>query len=157
MYWSTKTSYHQALYGCLFEARFFFSLFFGHRLTSFLNDRKILSQFGHNVWKYRLVNAITASFNTIIGQMTEMSQRKKVGLKYIGHTLVLCKYVDWHASILVMLKAACDNGCSNVINLIMCHWFLLLLCKISPWKHSSYMIPLYHYICLQVNLPITCF
>jgi len=27
--------------------------------------------------KYRLINIITASFNTIMGEMTEMSQRKK--------------------------------------------------------------------------------
>jgi len=30
----------------------------------FLNDRKKLSQFGHNVLKYRLVNTVTASFDT---------------------------------------------------------------------------------------------
>jgi len=45
----------------------------------FLNDRKKkkLSQSGRNVRKYRLVDIATASFNTIMGQMTEMSQRKK--------------------------------------------------------------------------------
>ena len=38
---------------------------------------KKLSQFGHNVWKGKLVKTVTASFNTIMGKMTEMSQRKK--------------------------------------------------------------------------------
>ena len=35
------------------------------------------SQFGHNVWKFSLVNIVALSFNTTVGQMTEMSQRKK--------------------------------------------------------------------------------
>jgi len=46
----------------------------------FSNDRHKLSQFGHNVRKYRLVDTVTASFNTISGQMTEMPQRKKTSL-----------------------------------------------------------------------------
>jgi len=33
--------------------------------TNFLNDRKKLSQFSHNVRKYKLVNIVTASLNTI--------------------------------------------------------------------------------------------
>jgi len=32
----------------------------------FLNDRKKLSLFGHNVRKGRIVNSVSASFNTII-------------------------------------------------------------------------------------------
>ena len=52
--------------------------FFGHR-PNFLNDRKKLRRLGRNVWKGRLVNAATASFNDITGQMTEMSQRRKTG------------------------------------------------------------------------------
>jgi len=51
--------------------------FFGHRPNIFEVPKKQLSQFGHNVWKSRLVNTVTASFNTVTGQMTEMSQRKK--------------------------------------------------------------------------------
>jgi len=51
--------------------------FFGHRPICFWNDRKKLSHFGQNVWKYRLINTVTASFNTTLRQMTEMSQRKK--------------------------------------------------------------------------------
>jgi len=35
-----------------------------------------VSQFGHHVRKRRLANAVSASFHTITGQMTEMSQRK---------------------------------------------------------------------------------
>jgi len=35
------------------------------------NDQKKLRQFGHNDRKYRLVNNVTASFGTIMGQMTE--------------------------------------------------------------------------------------
>jgi len=45
--------------------------------TDFFNDPKKLSQFGYNVRKYRLVNIVTADCNTIIGQMTKMSPRKK--------------------------------------------------------------------------------
>ena len=47
------------------------------RNVFFLNDRKKLSQFGHNVWKGRLVNTVMTSFNTIMGQMTKISQVKK--------------------------------------------------------------------------------
>jgi len=35
------------------------------------------SQFGHNFRKGRLGNIVTASFNAIVGQMIETSQRKK--------------------------------------------------------------------------------
>ena len=64
----------------------------GHRLwtliyfsvinrIAFFNDWKKLSHFdvGYNVRKGRpvTVNTVTASFNTITGQMIEMSQRKK--------------------------------------------------------------------------------
>jgi len=41
---------------------------------------KKLTQFGHNVRKSKLVNTVSASFNTTMGQMTEISQRKKTGL-----------------------------------------------------------------------------
>jgi len=50
--------------------------FFCHRPNLCLNYQTNLSQFGHIVRKGRLVN-IVVSFNTIIGQMTEMSQLKK--------------------------------------------------------------------------------
>ena len=33
---------------------------------------KKLSWSSHNVWKGKLVNIVIASFNTIMGQMTEM-------------------------------------------------------------------------------------
>jgi len=40
---------------------------------------KKLSQFGHNhVRIYRLVKTVSASFNAVTAQMTEMSQRKKI-------------------------------------------------------------------------------
>jgi len=56
----------------------FFRSFSGHRPEFFLTGRKKLSQFGHNVWKGRLVNnTVTASFNAIMRKLTEMSQRKK--------------------------------------------------------------------------------
>ena len=38
--------------------------------------RKKLSHFGQNIWKYRLMNTVTASFNTTVRQMTEMPQQK---------------------------------------------------------------------------------
>jgi len=40
------------------------------------NDRKKLSYFGQSARKYKLMNTVMASFNTIVRQMTEMSQRK---------------------------------------------------------------------------------
>ena len=48
-------------------------MFFGDR-SSFFDDLKKLSQFGHNVRKHRLMNTVMASFNTIMGEMTEMSK-----------------------------------------------------------------------------------
>jgi len=36
-----------------------------------------IRKFGHDARKYRLVNTVTASFDTIMGQLSEMSQRKK--------------------------------------------------------------------------------
>jgi len=50
-------------------------LFFGHT-EIFSNGRKKLSQFDHNVRKYRLVSIVGANFN-IMGQMTEMSRKKE--------------------------------------------------------------------------------
>jgi len=46
--------------------------FFGHIRNSF-SDRKNVTQFGRNVRKGKLVNTVVTSFNTITGQMTEMS------------------------------------------------------------------------------------
>ena len=58
----------------------FYRSFFGRRPKLFWNDRKKLSHFGQNFWKYRVMNTVTASFNTTVRQMTEMSQRKKTAL-----------------------------------------------------------------------------
>ena len=61
-----------------FFAWFSTCFFFAHR-PNFFNDRKKLSQFGHNhVRIYRLVKTVSASFNAVTAQMTEMSQRKKI-------------------------------------------------------------------------------
>jgi len=46
----------------------------------FWNDRNKLSQFGQKVWKYRLMNIFTASFNTIVRKMTEMSQQRALAM-----------------------------------------------------------------------------
>jgi len=48
---------------------------FGHWPKCFWNDRKKFSHSGRNVWKYRLMNTVTASFDTIV--TAETSQRKK--------------------------------------------------------------------------------
>jgi len=61
------------------------TVFFTQRPNFLKNDRKKLSQFGHNVRKGRLVNTVTASFNTIMGQMTEMFQRNKIALNSLLH------------------------------------------------------------------------
>jgi len=51
-----------------------FRSFFGHRPKCIWSDRKKLSHFGHNVWKYSLMNIVTASFITTMRQMTKMFQ-----------------------------------------------------------------------------------
>ena len=58
--------------------------FFGHRPNFLFNNWKKLSQFGHDVRKYRPVNTVMASCNNIMGQMTEMSRRKKSQLARIS-------------------------------------------------------------------------
>ena len=50
--------------------------FFSHRPKRFWNDQKILGHFDQNDWKYRLINTVTANFNTTVKQMTEMFQQK---------------------------------------------------------------------------------
>jgi len=49
---------------------FFFCSFFGHQPHLFEMTEKKLSQFDHNVIKYGLVDTVTVTFNTIMGQMT---------------------------------------------------------------------------------------
>jgi len=51
--------------------------FFGHLLVI----RKKSSPTGHNVWKYRLVSTVMASFNTTMKQMIEISQWPNVSAK----------------------------------------------------------------------------
>jgi len=51
--------------------------FFSHRPNFFLNDRNKFNSVMMSR-EIRLVNTVTNSFNTIPGQMTEMSQRKKI-------------------------------------------------------------------------------
>ena len=52
---------------------------FRSKTDVFLKSSKQLSPFRHNVRKGRLMNrpTVMASFNAIMGQMTEMSLRKK--------------------------------------------------------------------------------
>jgi len=50
---------------------------------------KKLSQFGHSVRKYNLVNAVMANFNTNIRQMIKTSQQKKQAGGYIN-SLNMC-------------------------------------------------------------------
>jgi len=38
-----------------------------------MTEKKLSQLFGHNVLKSKLVNTVSTSFNTITGQMTEMS------------------------------------------------------------------------------------
>ena len=53
-------------------------VFFGHRPKWFWNDWIKWSHFGQNVWKYRLMNTVTASFNKSVRQTSEMSSQKKL-------------------------------------------------------------------------------
>jgi len=52
-------------------------VFFSHRLNYFQMTGKKLCQFCHNIQKHRLENAVTASLNTVMRQMTGMSQQEK--------------------------------------------------------------------------------
>jgi len=54
-----------------------FRSFFGYRPKCFWNDWKKFSNFGQNVWKYRVMNIVEVSFNTTLRQMAEMFQRPK--------------------------------------------------------------------------------
>jgi len=58
--------------------------FFCHSLKFFLNDKKELGQFGHNVRKYKIVSAVAKNFNTNIRQMTKISQQRKQAGGYIN-------------------------------------------------------------------------
>jgi len=58
--------------------------------------------FGHTVQNYGLLNTVMASFNNIMGQMTEISQQKKPRLSHQDVTkpgprchLVLCRTLEW--------------------------------------------------------------
>jgi len=51
--------------------------FFWSETEFFLNDRKKLSQFGHNVRKYRVANTVTASFNSKYGTNDRNVSAKK--------------------------------------------------------------------------------
>jgi len=44
--------------------------------TEMFFDRKILSRFGQNAWKYRLMKTVAVGFNATVRQITEMSQWK---------------------------------------------------------------------------------
>jgi len=76
------------------EFRFFFAETFWQKFNTFsrsckpivkFNTFSILSiprgnpvsYFGQNVWKYRLTNTVTVSFNAIMRQMTEISLQRK--------------------------------------------------------------------------------
>jgi len=49
-------------------------VFFCHWPKCFWNDWKKLCHSGQNIWKYRLMNIVTARFDTIVRKITEMSQ-----------------------------------------------------------------------------------
>jgi len=60
----------------------FFQSFSDDRPKFFWNDQKKLSQFGHNVWKGRLVNIVIASFNAVMDtndQNVSAKKRNQVG------------------------------------------------------------------------------
>jgi len=73
-------------------------IFICHRPTIFSNGRSKLNQFGHNVCKDRLVNTVVASSNTIMGEMTEISQWKKTAshIHYFLHFVYYAAYLcNW--------------------------------------------------------------
>ena len=55
-----------------------------------------ISQFGYSVRKSKLVNTVSASFNTVRGQMADMLQWKKTGgnslICYLKNTIKPQKY-----------------------------------------------------------------
>ena len=87
---------------------------------SFWNERKKLSQFGHNAQKASLVNNVTASFNTTMGQITEMPQWKK---KILEKSLI-CPHHEKNA-FLKLVAIMQQQG--HLLQLLLNCLFLLLL------------------------------
>ena len=52
-------------------------VFYSHRPKCLWNDQKKLSHLGQNIWKYKLMHNVTASFDATVRHMTEMSQWPK--------------------------------------------------------------------------------
>jgi len=52
-----------------------------------MTEKKI-SLFGHDVRKWRVVNTVAETFNTIMGQMVETFQRKKSSTKFHTHSCI---------------------------------------------------------------------
>jgi len=82
------------------------TVFFGHRPNFFRNDRNKLSQFSHNVRKGRLANTLSASFDTITGQITEVFQRKKqltgrinLSVKHLTYVVICFRQFSKHISV----------------------------------------------------------
>ena len=71
---------------------------------------KFKSPLGHNVRKGRLMNTIVVSFNTLMGQMTEMFQRKKKPSKPVSIYKSVYQYL--HNS--VRLKAVASVSVSSL-------------------------------------------
>ena len=76
------------------QAKFPYSSIFFIDRNDFENDRKKLNHFGPTVWKYRLMNTVTVSFNTTVRQMTEvffwpdcLSEKKRFNISYWGFCL----------------------------------------------------------------------
>jgi len=101
-------------------------------------------QLGHNVQTYWLVYAVTASFNTIIGQMIWTSQRKKMSITVMlqlqSHTqklslpsFIMKKYevpdkiaykpISWKAHFLRKSFTILAMSCHNTFNIFSCFFF----------------------------------
>jgi len=70
----------------------------------FANGQTKFSQFGHIARKYRLVNTVTASFNTISDKRLKCLSEKNAALKrYLANSFVV-----WHGGWVLLCKK--DNA-----------------------------------------------
>ena len=76
-------------------------------------------KFGHVVRKHRLVNTVTASFNSIVGQRTKMSHRKRKRSDRVQSALVLH---ETNVSLSILCRHSFKIGGGSAKNGFICTW-----------------------------------
>jgi len=106
---------------------------------------KKLSNFGQNVWKYRLTNTVTSNLDTTLRQMTEMSQWPKGLSKNMTEMSQRKKQVTsglWRLSSL-----ACARGHATIFH-SECWWWINDNSMLEPFSHP--LMPTWRLDKLQV-------